>query len=135
MSKDVSIILCCYNSKDVIIPTLTHLANLDISGIDVELIFVDNASTDNTTDLAKEQWQTFGKPYPIKFLFEPKPGLVFARETGLQVVKHDYVVFVDDDNWITRDFVQIVYRYFNNHSVVGAVGSNNSPVFGGDKPF
>ena len=127
--------MCCYNSSDVVVPTLNHLANLNTKGIDAELIFVDNASTDNTTHLAMKRWKILNEPFPVKFVFEPNPGLMLAREKGIEVSTFDYIVFVDDDNWIANDFIQVVSLYFNNHPDTGAIGSNNSPVFERDKPF
>ncbi len=54
----VSVIICCYNSSSRIIPTLQNLVKQRVPNhIPWEVIVVNNASTDNTGEVAKETWQ------------------------------------------------------------------------------
>lgn len=48
----ISIMICCYNSEKRIVPTLQHLSKLKTDGIAVEIILVNNASTDDTEMVA-----------------------------------------------------------------------------------
>lgn len=132
----ISIILCCYNSRAVLEQTLKHLAHLDIpANLAVELIVVDNASTDNTPEKAGELWQKFGSPFPMSILPEMRQGLIYARKTGIENSCHPYLLFVDDDNWLKLDYLKKLIHLFENHPRCGAAGGLNTPVFEGEKPF
>ena len=59
MDKGISIILCTYNGKSRLEPTLRHLA-LQRHNIPCELIVVDNASVDGTKEFADTWWHKNG---------------------------------------------------------------------------
>jgi len=68
-NKGVSIIMCCHNSSHLLHNSLKHLANLDHpENLPVELIVVDNASTDETAEVAIAKWKEFDQPFPIIIL-------------------------------------------------------------------
>lgn len=134
--KGISIILCCYNSSAVLEQTLKHLAHLDIpANLAVELIMVDNASTDNTPEMAAELWQKFGSPFPMSIMPEARQGLIYARETGVKRSRHNTLLFVDDDNRLHPDYLKKLIRIFEQYPGCGAAGGFNKPVFEGTKPF
>lgn len=134
-NKGVSIIMCCHNSSSLLQNSLKHLANLDHpENLPVELIVVDNASTDDTAELAIAKWEEFGKPFPIKILTEKTPGLIHARKTGIQNSSFDYNVFVDDDNWLDKDYLVHVNNTFEKYPHLAAVGGMNEAVFQDEKP-
>jgi len=58
-SKDgISVVICCYNSASRLPATLQHIAEQSLdSEILWEIIIVDNASTDNTAEIASTYWQ------------------------------------------------------------------------------
>ena len=63
----ISIIVCCYNSEKRLPKTLEYLSNLIFgSNEEIELIIVDNNSSDNTFSIAKHIWENLGNPYVIK---------------------------------------------------------------------
>lgn len=120
---NISVILCCYNGRDRLHPTLAHLAAQQVSSsFSWELIFVDNASTDGSADYAQMLWKEFGSEVPLQVVTEKQPGLVFARKAGVMVSKGQYIVFCDDDNWLREDYLQIVYDLFAANPTYGAVG-------------
>lgn len=54
----VSIVICCYNSASRLPETLQHIAEQEVAAnISWEVIVVDNASTDNTQEIAKKNGQ------------------------------------------------------------------------------
>ena len=80
MSLGFSIIVCCYDSEQRITETLISLSNLIVPDqYSVELIIVDNNSSDNTLEKASSVWEGLGSKFPIKIVSEPKQGLINAR--------------------------------------------------------
>ena len=131
----VSIVICCYNSASRLPETLNHLLVQD-APIDLkwEVILVDNASTDNTAKLAVTLWPK-DLTVPLKVVSEPKPGLTNARKRGLREAQYDLVCFVDDDNWLSPNWVRLVAEVMATHPAVGACGGQSEAVFESEPPF
>jgi len=128
--------LCCYNSQKLLPSTLRHLSSLIIPAqYPVELIFVDNASTDNTPVLAQQIWNDFACSIPITVITQAHQGLAFARQMGFANVRYEYVVFVDDDNWLAEDYLHNVVELMRKYPQLAAAGGRIEPVFEIEKPF
>lgn len=134
--KGISIIMCCYNSSALLEQTIQHLAALELpEGWPVELIIVDNASTDDTPEFAATRWRNTGEPFTLEIHSEPKQGLIYARQRGLEVSHFEFNLFVDDDNWLASDYLTHLQQLFTKHPSVAAFGGLNTPVFESEKPF
>ncbi len=120
--KGISVVICCYNSRFRLEPTLTHLANQDINGLSAELIIVDNNSNDGTANYASSQWVRLGQPYSLTIVNEPKQGLSNARHSGALAANFEYMVFCDDDNWLAPDYLMLACSIMNRDSKIGALG-------------
>ncbi len=129
----VSVVVCCYNSAQVIEPTISALAQQDVpQGTGYEVILVDNNCTDTTVQLAKDTWKN--PIHPLKIIKEKEPGLIFARKAGVRCARYNILLFVDDDNILGPDWLVKLYGLFERWPKVGAVGGYNEPIFEGDKP-
>jgi glycosyltransferase involved in cell wall biosynthesis len=118
----VSLILCCHNSAARIVPTLTHLARQNVrAGTRWEVILVDNGSTDDTAGKAQAAWPKDTAPL-FRIVEEPRIGLTHARVRGLKEARYEFVSFVDDDNWVAADWVEMVIDIFSAHPQCGACG-------------
>jgi glycosyltransferase involved in cell wall biosynthesis len=128
MGIGVSVVICCYNSAKRLPQTLSHLAVQEVTG-DVcwEVVVVDNASTDNTARTARECWAE-NSPAPLRVVYEPRLGLSYARQRGFADAKYELVSFVDDDNWVCHEWVQIVAEVMSRHPDVGACGGFSGAV-------
>lgn len=109
MKKKVSIIIPCYNVEKYIDRCVRSLANQTIGIENLELIFVNDASTDSTLEcLAK--WE---KQYPESIMVidckeNHKQGA--ARNIGLQYAGADYIGFVDSDDYVSGDMYEKLYE-------------------------
>ena len=132
MTSGISIILCTHNGASRLEPTLEHLCRLD-KVEEMELIIVDNVSTDNTNTFCTE-YLTQHATYPWKVVYEEKPGLIHARQKGIAESQYDILLFCDDDNYLDPTYVRIGEEIMNKHSKIGALGGNGAPVFESEKP-
>ncbi len=120
--KCVSIILCFYNAENKLSETIKYLMKLNIDGIEgIELIFVDNNSNDSSCELIKKMFQGFSK-FPYKIIFEPKPGLSNARLAGITNSKYDILLFCDDDNWLSEDYLLRGLNILQNDFKIAILG-------------
>ena len=68
-------------------------------------IVVDNASTDQTSTVARESW-TPDCLISLRVMLEPQLGLTSAWLRGIVEAKYEVVSFIDDDNLAARDYSQ-----------------------------
>jgi glycosyltransferase involved in cell wall biosynthesis len=128
----VSVVICCHNSETLLPTTLRHLKNQHVSDVKWEVVVIDNASTDKTALVAHQCWGDDG-PAPMRVIHEARLGLCHARERAFEEAQYDIVSFVDDDNWVTPEWVSIVNESMSAESELGAIGSVNTAV--ADVPF
>jgi glycosyltransferase involved in cell wall biosynthesis len=128
----VSVVICCHNSEALLPATIAHLKKQHVSGVKWEVLVIDNASTDNTALVAHQCWGEDG-PAPMRVIYEARLGLCYARERAFEEAEYDKVSFVDDDNWVTQEWVSIVNDCMSTDSGLGAIGSVNTAV--ADVPF
>lgn len=132
----VSIIVCCYNSEDRIGPTLNHLAKQKIDPkIPLEIILINNASTDNTKQVAQQTWADLNSNFSFRIIDEPNPGLSNAKDRGIQEANYEYLIFCDDDNWLDENYAQIVCDIFSNDDTIGVLGGRGEAVSDVEFPF
>ncbi|PQB03875.1 glycosyltransferase [Aureitalea marina] len=134
-NRSISIIVCCYNSELRIEQTIRCLSQLILpNSTDVELIVVDNASTDNTSIIVQELWESFDSPFPMRLLFEEKPGLSNARKKGTESAKGDFLLFCDDDNLLRAEYLEIGLEILNKNESVAILGGIGTELIESDKP-
>ncbi|MEK4566270.1 bifunctional glycosyltransferase family 2 protein/CDP-glycerol:glycerophosphate glycerophosphotransferase [Alkalihalobacillus sp. FSL R5-0424] len=111
----ISIIITVYNKEDYVARCIQSVLNQTYSSI--ELIVVDDGSTDMSTSIIKRMVDNDDE---IKTLFLGKnQGLAHARNEGLQLATGEYVFFLDADDYILPDALSML-------SVINNV--NDSPM-------
>lgn len=132
--EGVSVVVCCYNSERRIEKVLDYLIRQEVEDfVKWEVVVVDNASTDNTSELAQSFWSR--KDTPLRVVFEPEPGLSNARNRGFKEANYSIVSFIDDDNWVENQWVQKVFKWFSNNENLGLLGAHGEAALEGERPF
>lgn len=135
MSLGISVIICCHNSAKLLPETLARLENQNVKGnLLWEIILVDNASTDNTRDVALRVWP-HDSPVNLKIVHEPKLGLKNARRRGVRESAKEVIAFIDDDNWVNEDWVQTASEVMSHNPGVGICGGSSLGVFEAPPPY
>lgn len=131
-----SIVLCTFNGKNKIETTLLHLSKLNIpEGCSIELILVDNGSTDDTQEFTVNLWNTsYFKPYPLTIVQEKRAGKGYAIETGYDAAKLSYIITVDDDNWLDADYLINAKVLLEEHKDVAILQGKIEGIFESTPP-
>lgn len=110
--------------------TLRHLSlQKTAQSLSWEIILVDNASTDDTKAVAKNEWTEQDKSsVPLKIIDQPIQGLSFARAKGIEASAYDILIFCDDDNWLESNYIQDAYSLVNSDLRIGALGGTGIAV-------
>jgi len=132
---DVSIIVCTRNRAHALPFCLNSIsaAVRNASAVAVELILIDNGSTDETSALATEWALTAG--FPIKVLREGRPGLSAARNAGVQAATGRILVFTDDDCRMDPNYLVDLQKHDSRDSGPTIRGGRVDPGDPADLPF
>jgi glycosyltransferase involved in cell wall biosynthesis len=129
MKKGFSIIVCCYNSADVIEDTLRSLCHLQTDNrFEIELIIIDNGSTDGTSELSQNFLAQNKVGFNYKIVTENMAGLSFARRRGIDEAGFEYLVFCDDDNRLSPDYALRAFELMESNNSIGAAGGFGNAV-------
>lgn len=110
----VSIIAPCYNGERFIRRFLESVLNQSYTHL--ELIFVDDGSTDGTKELALSYKGSFReKGMDFIYLYQENAGQAAAINRGLEIFRGEYIMFSDSDDWLSDDCVECKLRYLQQH--------------------
>ena len=105
----ISVIVPCYNVEKYIDRCLETLVNQTISINNLEIILVNDASTDSTIELL-QKWESLYPDNIIVVSYEENLRQGGARNVGLQYATADYIGFVDADDWVELDMFEALYE-------------------------
>jgi glycosyltransferase involved in cell wall biosynthesis len=89
-----------------------------------EVLLVDNASTDATAEVARSVWPTDFQ-VPLRIVHESALGLSNARWRSFLEARYEVVSFIDDDNWVSPDWVRTAHEVFDRDPELAACGGFN----------
>ena len=112
----ISIICPVYNSEQYISRTINSIMNQTLGFENIELIFVDDCSTDSSYDIINE----FAEKYENIRLFKNEnnhgyPG--FGRNFGMEKANADYMMFIDNDDEYEVDFCEKMYNLISSEDL------------------
>jgi glycosyltransferase involved in cell wall biosynthesis len=112
----VSVIVPAYNVENYIGKGIESVINQSFKNI--ELIVVDDGSTDKTYSIAR---QYSSKDNRIKVLRQKNKGVSAARNRGIMEASGKYLIFLDSDDWLDENTVEVLVDLQKKYSVEGLV--------------
>jgi len=101
----ISIIVPVYNIGKYLNKCVTSIVNQTYKKL--EIILIDDGSTDNSGKICDE-WKE--KDNRIKVIHKENGGPSKARNYGIEVATGNYLFFVDGDDYIEQDMIEILYK-------------------------
>lgn len=114
----VSVIVPAYNVEDYIQNCLQSLISQTLT--DIEIIIIDDGSTDKTKEIISEFAQN---DLRINLITQQNQGVSAARNAGMRIATGEYIGFVDSDDWIDPDFYEKLYEAAKRHDADVSVAS------------
>lgn len=110
----ISIVIPVYNEEEKIEACLKNIREQDYPQNKIEILFVDDDSTDKSLEIAKK--------YKITYIRNGTHDYDIGKSLGIQKAKGEYVMFLDADNILTRkDWIKkIIFPLLENSTIIGS---------------
>jgi len=109
----ISVVISAYNEEDNIKECIESVLRQKVKP--EEIIVIDDASTDNTSEICRE----YHKRWSLIYIRNKKNmGRFNTKIKGIKNSKHDIVILLDGDSTLCEDFIFIVKKYFQDPKVL-----------------
>ncbi len=120
----VSVVVPVYKVEPYLEQCLNSIVNQ--SFFDIEIIIIDNGGEDRCPEICRNFAQIDKRIKLIRL--EKNIGLKGAVQKGLSVVSTDFVMFCDSDDYVAKDYVEVLYQAIIK-SEVDCVSSGHTEIF------
>jgi glycosyltransferase involved in cell wall biosynthesis len=104
----ISVVVPVYNVEKYLRECLDSLANQTFE--DFEVICVNDGSDDSSPDILEEY---ASEDERFKIVSQENKGLSGARNTGMNYIKGRYLLFLDSDDWLELNALELLYNHAN----------------------
>ena len=118
MTEKITVIVPVYNVENYLNKCLDSLINQTYKNL--EIIVINDGSTDNSGIICQEYAQ---KDNRIIYIEKENGGLSDARNVGLDKMTGSYVTFIDSDDWVEPDYVEVLYNKLIEYQADIAIGN------------
>lgn len=112
MKHKFSLIIPAYNVEKYIKKCLDSVLNQTYNNY--EIIIINDGSTDNTSKIL----ESYKSNKNIKIINQENKGLSNARNTGVSNAKGDYILFIDSDDFIEKELLEILNKTIKDEDLV-----------------
>lgn len=101
----ISVIVPVYNAEDYLDACIQSVLRQTYT--DVELVLVDDGSTDNSGKICDRYAARYGK---IHVIHNQNQGPAASRKCGIEMAQGSLVMFLDADDWIDKEMLAVMYQ-------------------------
>lgn len=112
MKHKFSLIIPAYNVEKYIKKCLDSVLNQTYNNY--EIIIINDGSTDNTSKIL----ESYKSNKKIKIINQENKGLSNARNTGVSNAKGDYILFIDSDDFIEKELLEILNKTIKDEDLI-----------------
>ncbi len=107
----VSVIIPCYNISHYIQVAVNSVLSQSLQNF--EIIIINDGSTDDTEEILKK----YSQNSQIKIENKSNGGLSSARNKGLDLATGEYILFLDGDDWLENEALEVLYNKANEENL------------------
>ena len=105
MESLISVIIPVYNTESYIGVCLKSLVKQTYTHF--EVLMIDDGSTDNSGKICQEYTESDSR---FHYYRKENGGASSARNLGIEYSRGDYLTFVDSDDWVEEDYLEVLYN-------------------------
>ena len=109
----ISVVMAVYNTEKFLKEAIESIVNQSIGFEDVELVLVDDGSSDGSKEICKDYEKRF--PQNVNYIYQENQGQATARNNGMKVARGKYINFLDSDDKLELNALELVYKFFESH--------------------
>lgn len=113
----VTVLMSVYNGEKYLAEAVDSVLGQTLS--DIQLICIDDASTDSTPDMLARYAEADRRVKVITH--QENTGQAVARNDGIRIADGDYITMVDADDWLSADALELAVRSLDSDAETGAV--------------
>lgn len=117
---EIDIIMPCYNAERYILDTVRSIQNQSYGNF--KLICIDDFSKDDTYSILCKLSEKDERITVLRN--DHNCGIAYTRNRGINESNSKYIAFIDDDDLVPRERLQICKEYLDSNQNVGVVGGN-----------
>lgn len=115
----ISIIVPIYNSGRYLRQCLDSIINQSYKNF--EVLLINDGSVDDSATICKEYVE---KDSRIRYFEKENGGVSSARNLGLKNAKGNYITFVDSDDWVEENYLEVLYNALKENKVDVAISTH-----------
>ena len=128
----ITVVVPTYNRAALLRRCLHALLHQSLDRDCYEIIVVDNGSTDLTAETVA---RVAARHPEVRYLFEPRQGISYAKNTGLEAAAGTIVAYTDDDAFAHEDWLRLLAERFEHMQPrPHVVGGPAFPLYTGRRP-
>ena len=120
MNNTISIIIIGYNSKKKLESLLQSINQLIVKDNKIEVIYIDDGSSDNSLDFFIKNKLIFQKKY---FGFDKNQGRVFATQKGIDLASGEWLLMLQSNVIVNNNLIIEYNKLINNNNIIAIVGN------------
>ncbi len=129
MNSGFSIVIPTCNRAGILNKTLERLERVTYAG-NWEVVVIDDGSTDDTERIVKDFKRK--KTMRLRYRYQAQFGPSRARNTGIALSRYPYVILLDDDIRVGRNFLLQYSRCIQQHPEAQVIGANVNKLLSND---
>ncbi len=127
-ARNLSIIIPTCNRGKNLNQLFDSITELNIEKSFIEILLIDNASTDNTKQICFE-FIDKNQEIDIRYFYEPVPGLLSGRHLGASEAKSEILCFLDDDVELNPDWANSILQILSERQDIDLLTGPNLPKY------
>lgn len=110
----ISIIIPVYNTGIKLEKCLNSIIN-QTKKIDIEILIINDGSTDNSEEIIKQYIEKNNKSNNIKYFSKGNEGIAKTRNFGIEKAISKYIMFLDSDDYLETNAFEILEKYIDKN--------------------
>lgn len=119
-NEKVSVIIPVYNDEKYLKQCVESVLTQTYTNL--EIILVDDGSTDHTPEICEEYREKYDQ---IRVLHKKNGGVGSSRNAGLALATGEYILFIDNDDWLEKYHIEELYKLAKENNADIAAGNFN----------
>ena len=120
----ISVIVPVYNTEKYLHRCIDSI--LAQTFTDFELLLIDDGSKDNSGAICDEY---AAKDSRVRVFHKENGGVSSARNLGLDNVRGEWVTFVDSDDWVEKEYIELFVKNIDDLGISTSTSFNSSPTY------